>query len=444
MNTPIFDFVNKYAEEKNVRMHMPGHKGKGRFSEALDITEVGGADVLYSASGIIKESQDNAAKLFGSGRTLYSTEGSSLSIRAMLYLAVIYAKACGKEPRIAAVRNAHKVFVTAAALLDFEIDWICSDSLISCDFSLPELTKYFENAKNLPTALYLTSPDYLGNTLDIAEISKVCRTFGVLLIVDNAHGAYLRFLENSRHPIALGADMCCDSAHKTLPVLTGGGYLHISKDAPPLLANMADNAMSLFASTSPSYLILSSLDRANAYIADGYREKLSAFAKKVCAIKEKLSAAGYTLCGDEPLKVTIAAKGYGYTGESLAKILASRRIVCEFCDCDYLTLMLTPENSEEELKVLEDALLSVEKRTPVTECPPRLPKLERVLSVREAMMSPSEEIDVLLANGRILASPSVLCPPAISVAICGERINSEAIDCFQYYGIKKCRVVCKN
>lgn len=445
MKTPICDFIENYADKKTVRMHMPGHKGNGALAEEFDITEIEGADVLYAASGIIKESQEIASSLFGSGKTLYSTEGSSLSIRAMLYLAVVYAKAACKKPLIAAARNAHKVFITAAALLDFEIDWLHGgDSFLSCNVTADGLERYFENAQSLPVAVYLTSPDYLGNTLDIKAISKVCHAFGVLLLVDNAHGAYLEFLESSRHPLSLGADICCDSAHKTLPVLTGGGYLHVSKDAPPLFFDMAENAMALFASTSPSYLILRSLDKANAYIAGGYRERLSAFAKKVECLKEKLSAAGYTLCGDEPLKVTVAAKGYGYAGESLASVLREKGIICEFCDCDFLTLMLTPENSDRELKMLEDALLSVKKSVPIAEDCPKMPSLERVLSIREAVMAPSEEIDVSLAGGRILASPSVLCPPAVSVAICGERLNEDAIDCFRYYGIKKCRVVLEN
>ncbi len=446
MKTPICDFVKKYADSKAVRMHMPGHKGEVFLgAEARDITEIEGADVLYSADGIIRESQDNASRLFGSKKTLYSTEGSSLSIRAMLYLAVLYAKSAGKRPLIAAGRNAHKTFISAAALLDFDIDWLHGgSSIISCEITANALEEYFKNSVATPVAVYLTSPDYLGNTLDIAALSTVCRKHGALLLVDNAHGAYLGFLAQSRHPLALGADACCDSAHKTLPVLTGGAYLHISNDAPSLICDSAESAMALFASTSPSYLILQSLDAANAYLADGYREKLAAFTKKVSALKFRLKSAGYTLCGNEPLKITLAPKSYGYTGESLAKILLDNNIVCEFCDRDFLTLMLTVENSDDELATLENALLSVKKAARVAENPPYMPFPEKALSVRDAVMSPSEEIDVSLASGRILASPSVTCPPAVSIAVCGERLSSDAIRAFEYYGIKKCRVIREN
>ena len=122
--------------------------------------------------------------------------------------------------------------------------------------------------------MYLTSPDYLGFVQDVAGLSAVCHAHGLPLLVDNAHGAYLHFLkEGSRHPIQLGADLCCDSAHKTLPVLTGGAYLHLGSSVQADEAAVR-NALALFGSTSPSYLILQSLDAANAVLADSFREKL--------------------------------------------------------------------------------------------------------------------------------------------------------------------------
>lgn len=137
--------------------------------------------------------------------------------------------------------------------------------------------------------------------------------------------------------------MCCDSAHKTLPVLTGGAYLHISASAPPLFAENASRAMALFASTSPSYLILQSLDHANAYLADGCRARLAA----LCPPFGRLPAIGCAgkasrLSGTEPLKLTVAPKSYGYTGGALAALLRAQGIVCEFADPDYLVLMFTP------------------------------------------------------------------------------------------------------
>lgn len=444
MNTPIADFVRKYAHSDALRLHMPGHKGKNQIGlESLDITEISGADSLYEACGVILESEKNASRLFGA-HTFYSTEGSSLSIRAMLYLACIHAKEQGKRPLIAAGRNAHKAFISAAALIDFDIMWLCPQnqrSYLSCNISGQELDSILANANELPAAVYLTSPDYLGNTADISGISRVCKKYGVLFLVDNAHGAYLKFLTESRHPIDLGADMCCDSAHKTLPVLTGGAYLHISKSAPELFKARAKDALALFGSTSPSYLILQSLDLANRYIADGYKDKLLDFITLVEQAKRELTANGYIFIGNEPIKITINTKKYGYLGSDFAAELEKRGIVCEFADRDYCVLMLTPETRADGVNRLTEALLAIPKLSPIYEPMPCFSGTEKVMTVREAVFSPSEIIPAAKSVGRVLSVATVGCPPAVPIVVCGERIDDAAVKCFQYYGIENVTVV---
>ena len=159
MSAPICDFVKKYAQNHPVRLHMPGHKGKEILGcEPFDITETDGADELFAPSGIIAESEAYASEIFNS-HTFYSTAGSTLCIQAMLYLTVLYAKSVGKKPLIAAVRNAHKAFLNAAALLGADIDWIFpkSGSYHCCDVSVSEIEDVI--LKKNPTAVYITSPD---------------------------------------------------------------------------------------------------------------------------------------------------------------------------------------------------------------------------------------------------------------------------------------------
>lgn len=444
MNTPICDFVNEYKNSNSLRLHMPGHKGIGSTGvEDADITEIIGADSLYEANGIIRESEENAGKLFGC-RTFYSAEGSSLSIKAMLYLTVIYAKQNNKKPLIFAGRNAHKSFLHAAALLAFEIKWLYSQkksSYLSCVIDADSLQKTFDESKELPVAVYITSPDYLGNVTDIKSLAKVCKENGVLLIVDNAHGAYLKFLPSTLHPIDSGADLCCDSAHKTLPVLTGGGYLHISEKAPEIFSVHAKNALSLFGSTSPSYIILQSLDYANKYISDGYSKKLSEFVYKTEKIKNNLIKHGFELCGNEPLKITIKTKPYGYSGNDFADILLKNNIVCEFSDPDFVVMMLTPENGIPSLSALEAVLTAIPRKSGLAENCPELCIPKKAMSVREAVFSACETIPVSECTGRILASPCVTCPPAVPIVVCGEIIDSNAVECFKYYGTEYCTVV---
>ena len=444
MNTPICDFIRRYTGEDILRLHMPGHKGVPLLGwESWDITEVEGADGLYEAEGIILESEENAGQLFGA-RTLYSTEGSSQCIRAMVYLAALYARSCGeKTARILAGRNAHKTFLSAAALSGVEVDWLwgTGDSYLSCPVTAAEVRTVLDAAEVLPTAVYLTTPDYLGNTVDVASIVEVCHARGVLLLVDNAHGAYLRFLRPSRHPVDLGADLCCDSAHKTLPGLTGTAYLHIADKAPAIFGERARDAMALFGSTSPSYLLLASLDAVNRYLADGYSEKLAEFIPLAEATKSRLVAHGWTLAGDEPLKITICTKTFGYTGRQTADLLLENNIVCEFSDPDHLVIMLTPEVGAAGLLRLETALLSVPRKIPLTEEMPRLSCAVRAMSVREAMMSPCETVPAGESVGRVLAAASVGCPPAVPIVVCGEMIDETAVACFAYYGVETVTVV---
>ena len=443
MDTPICDFVREYAKSDTCRLHMPGHKGTPFLGmEHLDITEIQGADSLYEAEGIIAKSEANASSLFGC-RTLYSTEGASQCIRAMLYLLSLYAKQRGRKPLVAAGRNAHKAFLTAGAMLDVDVRWLYPGnpiSYLSCNLTPEELEEYLKNAQEKPVAVYLTSPDYLGMVADIGSIAEVCHRYGVLLAVDNAHGAYLRFLPQSMHPIDLGADICCDSAHKTLPVLTGGAYLHLSAQMDAAVGEQARNALMLFGSTSPSYLILQSLDAANRYL-ENYSGQLRMWIPRLEALKVRLSQQGYVLYGSEVLKLTIQAKSYGYTGNQLAELLRQLKIEPEFADQDYLVLMLSAETGEETLAHLEYALCRIPPQPPIADkCPAFTPGVQ-VMTIREAVLACSELLPVDQCNGRILAVPAVGCPPAVPILVCGERIDPHAIACFAYYGIDRCFVI---
>lgn len=436
MNTPIIDFIRSYDTSGTARLHMPGHKGQPFIGcEHLDITEISGADSLYEATGIIAESEKNAAALFGAGRTLYSTEGSSQCIRAMLYLAMMNRQA-GTPPVIVAARNVHTAFVYAAALLDFEIVWLWPEeenrSICGCPISLQNIIKTLDNLSAPPAAVYLTSPDYLGNMAELAKVAEVCHRHRTLLVVDNAHGAYLHFLTEPSHPLDLGADLCCDSAHKTLPVLTGGAYLHIAKNAPLQLQEQARNAMALFGSTSPSYLTLASLDRCNRYLVDCYAARLAETIADLTDVRNRLSDAGWQIEDTDPLRLTIAAPA-GLTGTTLSERLRKGGVACEYADPEFLVMMLTPENSRTDL---ERVVSLLGKNLAPAAVSPNLPlaKGERILSVRQALFSPHEVVEIERSFGRICGAPTVACPPAIPVAVSGERIGSEAISLFHHYG----------
>ena len=437
MKTPIVDFVKRYAESDISRFHMPGHKGKVHLGcEALDITEIDGADVLYSACGIIEKSEEYTSSLFHSAHTFYSAEGSSLVIKAMLGI-IKSTKKDGERPIILAARNVHKAFIYACALLDLDVEWLFPKHfthLCTCNITKEDVKNAICRMPRKPDAVYLTSPDYLGQVQDIRGISEVCRAYDIPLLVDNAHGAYLAFLEENLHPLALGASMCSDSAHKTLPVLTGGAYLHIAKDAPKTFLSQARTMLSLFASTSPSYLILQSLDLCNAYLANGYGKKLADCIEKVESIKKMLDEKGIFYEKSEPLKLVLNARQCGYTGEEIAEYLRERKMEIEFSDPDFAVLMFTPENDEKDFTRLENALASLPKREPFREEKPLpIPNVQTALSVRDAVFSPKKTVPVEDAVGKVCASPLVSCPPAVPIVMSGEVITKEAIAWFAHY-----------
>lgn len=440
MNTPIVDFVKKYSAKNRSRLHMPGHKGKGILGvEKWDITEIEGADSLYEAIGIIKESEQNATKLFGTKATFYSTEGSSQCIKAMLYLALSQ-RGGERANLILATRNSHKAFLHAAALLDFEIHWLYPKeftSLCSCVITAEELEEQLKKEKTAPAAVYVTSPDYLGSTCDVKALADVCHKHGTLLIVDNAHGAYTKFLKPSQHPIDLCADMCCDSAHKTLPVLTGGAYLHLSVNLDDAFVKNAKNALGIFGSTSPSYLILASLDCCNKYLSQGYDLKLEKCVNGINNLKEKLMAKGIRVMASDPLKLTV------FGAEDMRKAardLEKQGVYCEYADKDYLVLMFTPENSRKDFKRVFEGLKELKPvKKEIKEIPLVVP--QRAVSVRNAFFASSEKVKTEEAKGKICACPTVSCPPAIPIVISGEIISESEIELFKYYGIDSVAVV---
>lgn len=443
MDSPIADFVRSYAASGTIRFHMPGHKGKGPLGcEALDITEIAGADSLYEAGGIIAESEENARRLFGTGRTLYSTEGSSQCIRAMLQL-ILQNRKPGTSPVVLAARNVHKAFIYAAALLDLRPEWLWpegdSDSLLGCPISPRGVAKAMDALPEPPAAVYITSPDYLGNLADIRGIAAAVHERGSILAVDNAHGAYLHFLGSPLHPMDLGADICCDSAHKTLPVLTGGAYLHISRNAPAVFSQKARQALALFGSTSPSYLTLASLDMCNVYLSGRFRRELAETVRKLEELKEELKDRGWGVELSDPLRLVIAAPE-GSSGRELAQGLREKGLECEYADGDYLVLMFTPANTPEELERLKEAL-------GYAPAPPAKPELlpppggKQAMPVRSAMFAPQETVPAAEALGRICGAPTVSCPPAVPIAVSGERIGREAVELFARYGISHVEVV---
>ncbi|WP_312939670.1 hypothetical protein [Oscillibacter sp.] len=205
-------------------------------------------------------------------------------------------------------------------------------------------------------AVYLTAPDYLGSTPNIAVLAITAHRFRVPLLVDGAHGAYLKFLPRSAHLIDLGADLCCDSAHKTLPVLTGGAYLHVSRQAPADFMENGRRALALFDSTSPSYLILQSLDLANRHLAEDYSNRLTTCAARLEDLRASFRDNGRIFTKSHPIKLTLSAAEGAWNRKEAAALLRQGKVECEYADPDFTVLMATPENTEQGFARVSSAL----------------------------------------------------------------------------------------
>ena len=436
MDTPIYDFLRSYAASGVFRAHMPGHKGVSPESGLgelyrLDITEIKGADSLFEADGIIARSEANASRLYGTAATVYSAGGSTLCIQAMLAIMK------QESRRIIAVRNVHRAFLNAAALLGLDVQWILpeySGGILSGRIVLSDVEAALK-ASAEPACVYVTSPDYTGRLADIAALAVLCRRYGAKLLVDNAHGAHLAFFEGSLHPIALGADLCCDSAHKMLPALTGAAMLHTSCEeyAPKL-----KQAMSLFGSTSPSYLIMASLDLCNRYISDRIKGDIESALPLIAELKEELSDR-LVFAESEPFHITVKASESGFSGTELAELLRENGVECEYADEELLVLLMSPFSPAADFGRLRAALESAvsgasryERRKPSFQL--KLPKM--ACAIREAAFAPAEEIAAEDAEGRVCASVKVPCPPAVPIAVSGEIIDRSCIDVFRAYGIR--------
>lgn len=413
---------------------MPGHKGTPPYGDIFggalplfDVTELGPTDSLYDAAGPILEAERLAAALYGVRDTMFSASGASLCIAAMLRLA---AQKTGGH-RIVCGRNVHRSAVHAMALLGLEPVWLWPKAPEG--FSLPgrvcakdiseALAQYSDVA-----AVYLTSPDYYGELCDVNAAANACKPYRVPLLVDNAHGAHLRFCHGGvLHPAALGASFTCDSAHKTLPVFTGGAMLHLC--VPGFTRNDAKQAMALFGTTSPSYLIMLSLDLGRAWLARNGKAAYGALCGRVEELRALAREKGIGVVEGEltdPARLTLDTARAGVAGADAAREMERSGIVAEFADARHVVLLPTPMNSEADFDCLRGYLKNFRPGAPLAPTPWAYERPVQAITLREAVLAAHETLPVEQAAGRVCAVAACPCPPGVPPVMPGERITPEA------------------
>lgn len=425
MNTPICDFLDSYSAQRRLRLHMPGHKGEA----ANDITEIFGADSLYDSDdtwGIIAQSESMAARIFGAQKTCYSCGGSTLAIQTAL--ALLKARGC---KTIAASRYSHRSLVSAAALLQMNIKWLYPKEYLSADVT------YDSEALRGADALFVTNIDYYGGTWKFVRPS-------VPLVVDNAHGAYLRFVDKRKygteylHPLELGFPlMSAESAHKTLPVLTGGAYLHFAAGED---ASRVKEMMALFGSSSSSYLVLESLDRFNGAMAQDF-DAITRACDAALELKKRLETAGVPLIKSDYLRIVIDARACGMSGYEFAAGLRSSGVECEMSDANRVVLMFSSANKIEDFERAEIAILFVRRKSPIA--PEKYPVIKPSvhMPVHEAMFLPQKIVPLEKASGEVCAGLNAPCPPCVPLIMPGEIIDHNVAEALKQYGVKNIAVL---
>ena len=436
MYAPLYQALQEHRAKQRASFHTPGHKNSplalpdGLY--ALDFTELPDTDSLFEASGAIREAELAAARLFGARRTLISAGGCSLCIQAMLRLALPQGgqAVCG--------RVVHRSAVNAMALLDLEPVWAPN--------STAGILKKLEQTPQAG-AVYVTSPSYYGQLMDIPALAEACKRRGIPLLVDNAHGAHLAFTEPRLHPLQLGASMTACSAHKTLGVLTGGAWLNIADER---YCGGAKQAMSLFASTSPNYMVMASLDWARAWLEEHAALAYPVLQARVAALREQAAALGFGFpqgrC--DPTRLTLDASPLGFTGEEAARRFRAEGVECEMADGAYVVFIATPFNSDADFDRLARALPRVaakrgepQGRTGGTARGPFPAIAPAKLRLRAAVFAPHEEIPLAFAAGRIAAEAACPCPPGIPVVMPGDIITPEAAEFLKSYGFFTIKVL---
>ena len=437
----LYNGIKDFGEKKPVRFCMPGHKGKktGSFLDdayLYDVTELFSTDNLQNPTGIIKKSEEAASKIYKSGFTCFSAGGASPLVKAAVYLAA-------GSGKILAQRESHLSFVHGAALSGTEIKWLYG-SISEKGIPYPPKAEAVEKALNSEKeikAVFITSPNYYGVMADIVNIGKICKLHKALLIVDNSHGSHLMFLKNGeKHPNLQGADIVIDSAHKTLPALTGSALLHINTGE--ISKEQAKEAILMFSSTSPSYLIMSSLDYAVA-LCDKTRSKFEKAAENAQKIKSILKEKGFECLEGEdtdPLRLTIVTAAAGINSEYANKRLFEKGIACEMADKNSLILILSPQDTYEELLLVAnelDLLYNESGNKKNKQSVLNIPRLTTALSVREAFFAPKEKVLLSKSKGRIIGECITCYPPCVPIAVSGELISDELIEIIREFAPKE-------
>lgn len=444
-NTPLYNAIRAYADSGTVPFHMPGHKlGAGLPAEflsglaGLDLTELPGTDNLHHPAGAIRAAQELAAEAFGALAAYFLVNGSTGGVQAMI------AAICRPGDSLIVGRDCHKSVIGGMLLAGVRPVYILPEYDESFGITTgirPESVDAALCAAPDAVGVLLTRPNYYGICSDLAEIARIVHRHGKILAVDEAHGSHLCFTD--RLPVsalAAGADICVQSAHKTLPALTQGAYLHVGSEAVD--RERLQYFLRTLQTSSPSYLIMASLDMARAIMQESGKTYLDHLLSKISGLKEQNRVTAERILGKKDIRgfdldetrITVCVKDLGMSGYEAEGLLRDRfGIQAEMSDLCNIVCIAVPSDLDKNLGCLFSALESLSAFSKANGAPgkqapyrPQLPVLK--LSPAEAVNARSSWVRLEEAAGRISRGIVAPYPPGIPVLCPGEEISGKTVD----------------
>jgi lysine decarboxylase len=447
--------LEEYTSSKVLRFHMPGHKGRDLYEKEAsflnwknDVTEVEGLDNLHNPRGVIKDAMDKISEIYGVDKTFISTNGSTSALHSAI-LSVTKPK-----DKILISRDCHKAVYNAVLLGEIQPIYIPSEidkeTRLSCIRNLVEFEKLIKENLDIK-AVVLPYPTYFGLCSDIKAIAKIVHKYNKILIVDEAHGSHLKFCDNL--PIAAeesGGDIIIQSTHKTLPALTQGSLLHINVKSGIDIYKL-ESVFSMLVTTSPSYLIMNSVEKAVSYMTNSGKERLQDnidFVRKI-SFKYKYAKEAYKgsayfkengFFDFDDSKLLFRTDLFGINGNLAKNILRDEyNIEMEMATPEYINGFITSNDNKEDIELLFKAVNDLIKKYKIDERNQYILDYEYnftpevAMNIRDAFYSEKEEVSIEDSKGKVSGDYIIPYPPGIPLVCMGEIFTEKIIETIKKY-----------
>lgn len=441
VHSPLYKRLIK--RNKHLSFHTPGHKNGSGFSEEfitnimnIDVTEIKDTDDLHEPTGIILEAHNKAEKSFGADKSFMLVNGATVGIHTMV------GSVCNSGDKLLVSRNAHKSIWAAMALFDVKPIFIKPyydfDIQMSTQISCINVSNILQKNKDIK-GIFIVNPTYYGLCTDIKSISDIAGNYDIPLLVDEAHGTHFTFSKLLPDNASVsGADMWVNSAHKTLPSLTQSAWLHTKNK----YSKKAKKILSMLETSSPSYILMASLDYAREFMENNGEHLIEILKQKIENIVKRLQVIGYNIPdytnNDEVFDVDFTRLVIEYpsvSGYDLYEKLYDKGICAEMADSRRVVFIITvidainKDNPIEKLyDILEENSLEIINKIPYKLINFDIPLPEMHQTPRQAMLCDSEYINIKNANKRISTGIVGAYPPGIPIVGPGEEFSKDIID----------------